>query len=287
MLDVIPNGLEKYMAFMINRNLVFIDRMQFINSSLDSLVKTLKDEDFKYLSSYFNSKCLKVVKEKGVYPYEYMNSFKKFDETKLPSKDKLFSSLKNEGIINKEYSSAKNIWNTFNIKNLGEYHNLCLKTDVLLLCDVFEKFINTCLNYYGLDPCHYFSSPGLSWDAMLKMTRIELELINDIDMHLFIEKGMRGGISYIAKRYSKANNKYMDDYDDTKETIFVMYFDENNLYGWAMTHFLRYGGFKWMTSKEINNINFNSVKKDSSIGYMLEVDLEYPNELHELYNESS
>ena len=93
------------------------------------------------------------------------------------------------------------------MNRMGDYHDLYLKTDVWLLTDVFEKFINMCLEYYGLDTCHYFSSPGLSWDEMLKMTEIELELISVIDMHLPIEKGMRGGISYIAKRYSKANNK--------------------------------------------------------------------------------
>ena len=165
MIDVIPNGLEKYMAFIINRNLVFIDSMQFMNSSLDSLVKNLVDEDFKYLSKEFKEfkdKDLKLLKEKGAYPYEYMHSFKKFHETELPSKSKFFSSLKNEDISESDYKKAKNIWNTFNIKNLGECHDLYLKTDVLLLCDVFEKFINTCLNYYGLDPCHYFSSPGLA-----------------------------------------------------------------------------------------------------------------------------
>ena len=88
----------------------------------------------------------------------------------------------------------------------------------MLLADVFEKFISMCLSYYKLDPCHYFSSPGLRWDAMLRMTGIELELISDIDMHLFIEKGMRGGISYIAKRHSKANNKYIKYYDSSKES---------------------------------------------------------------------
>ena len=237
-IDVIPNGLEKYMAFIIYRNLVFIDSTQFMNSSLDSLMEDLVDEDFKYLSKEFKDKDLKLLKEKGVFPYEYMNSFKKSNETELPCKNKFFSSLKNEDISEKDYEKVKDIWDTFNIKNLGEYHDLYLKTDVLLLCDVFEKFINTCLNYYGLDPCHYFSSPGLAWDAMLKITGIELELVRDIDMYLFIERAMRGGISYIAKRYSKANNKYMKDYDNTTETIYIMYFDANNLYGSAMSIYL-------------------------------------------------
>ena len=210
-----------------------------------------------------------------------MNSFKKFNETELPSKNKFFSSLKNEVISEKDYEKVKNIWKTFKIKTLGEYHDLYLKTDVLLLCDVFEKFINTRLNYYGLDPCHYFSSPGLSWDVMLNMTGIELELISNIDMHLFIEKGMRGGILYIAKRHSKANNKYVNNYDSTKENIFIMYFDVNNLYGWEMTQYLPYGNFKWMAKKEINDFDLGLIKESSLNGYILEVDLKYPSELHD------
>ena len=178
-----------------------------------------------------------------------MNSSKKFNETELPSRNKLFSSLKNEYISEKDYEKAKNIWNTFKIKTLGKYHDIYLKTDVLLLDDVFENFINTCLNYYDIDPCHYFSSPGLSWDAMLKIAKIELKLISHINTHLFIEKGMRGSMSYIAKRHSRANIKYVKNYDNTKENAFIMYFDANNLYGWAMTQYLPYGNFKWMTKK--------------------------------------
>ena len=155
----------------------------------------------------------------------------------------------------------------------------------LLLADVFEKFIKTCLDYYGLDPCHYFSSPGLSCDAILKMTGIELKLISDIVMHSFIEKGMRGGISYIATRYSKANNKCMKDYDSDKENKFVLYLDANNLYGWTMVQYLPYGGFKWLSKKEINEFDRNLVKENSSVGYILEVDLEYPSELHDLDND--
>ena len=127
----------------------------------------------------------------------------------------------------------------------------------MLLADVFETFIKTCLDYYGLDPCHYFSNPGLSWDAILKMTGIELELISDIDMYLFTEKGMRGGISYIAKTHSKVNNKYMKDYDGSEcnsieESVYIIYLDANNLYGWEMTQYLPYGGFKWLSKKEID-----------------------------------
>ena len=160
--SVIPNGLEKYMAFTINSNIVFIDSMQFMKSSLDSLVKNLMDKDFKYLSEEYSGALLGLVKEKGVYPYEYMDRFKRFNEDKLPDKCEFFSSLKDKCISKEEYDGAINIWNVFKIKTLGKYHDLYLKTDVLLLAEVFEKFIKTCLEYSKLDPCHYFSSPGLS-----------------------------------------------------------------------------------------------------------------------------
>ena len=204
--------------------------MQFMNSSLDALVKNLSDNDFKYLSEVFSDDLLQLVKPEGVYPYEYMDSFKKFSEDELPEKCKCFSSLKDECISEKDYLHSIVVWNVFKMNTMGDYHDIYLKTDVLLLTDVFEKFINTCLDYYGLDPCHYFSCPRLSWDAMLKMTEIELEFISDIDMHLFIQKGMRGGISYIAKRHSKTN-KYVKCYEQYKENKYIMYLDENNLYG--------------------------------------------------------
>ena len=134
-------------------------------------------------------------------------------------------------LVKKDYLYAIDVWNVFKMNTMGDYHDLYLKTDVLLLADVFEKFISTCLDYYGLDTCHYFSGPGLSWDAMLKMSGIKLELISDTDMHLFIEKGMRGGVSYIAKRHSRANNKYMKCYEQYKESKYGTYLDANNLYG--------------------------------------------------------
>ena len=207
---VIPNGLEKYVAFIINKNLIFIDSMQFMNSSLDCLVKTLNDSDFKELFKEFKDDLqLELVKQKGVYPYEYIDNFDKFNNCRLPAKKRFYSTLKGAGINNEDYERAKNVQNAFDMKNMGDYHDVYLKTDVLLLCDVFETFIDMCMGYYGLDPCHYFSAPGLSWDAMLKMTGVVHEHISDIDMYLFVEKGMIGGISYIGKRYAKANNKYV------------------------------------------------------------------------------
>ena len=151
------------------------------------------------------------------------------------------------------------------------------------MTDVFEKFIDTCLKYYELDPCHYFSALGLSWDAMLKMTGVKLEKISDIDQYLFIEKGTRGGIFYIAKRYAKASNKYMYDYDSNKRSTFIIYLDKNNLYGWAMSEYLPYEEFVWL--KNVDSFDVMSIDKQSDVGYLLEVDLKYPNELHELHND--
>ena len=169
------------------------------------------------------------------------------------------------------------------MKNKGNYHNHYLKKDVLLLADVFEQFIDMCMKIYRLDPCHYFSTPGLSWDTMLKMTSLKLKKISDIDKYLFIEKGLRGGISYIAKRYAKANNKYMNDYDPEKPSTFINYLDMNNLYGWTMSEYLPYGGFKWL--KNVDGFDVMSISEKSLIGYFLEVDLECSSELHELQND--
>ena len=160
-----------------------------------------------------------------------MDIFKKFSEKKLPGRCKIFSSLKDVFVSEKDFLKANNIWNVFKMNVMGDYHDLYLKTDVLLLADVFEKTFSTYVDSYGLDPCRYFSFPGLSWDAMLKMTRIELHLISDIDMHLLIEKGIRGGLSYISKRHSKANNKYTECYDSSEKSRYITYLNANKLYG--------------------------------------------------------
>ena len=202
-----------------------------MNSSLDNFVKNLSDEDFKYLVEEFDSENLELLKQKDAYPYEYMNSFERFKEKKLAARKYFYSSTKDgkigddskisDGHISvKDYLMCEKIWDKFNMKNMADYHDRYLKKDVLLSADVFEKFNSTCLKFYGLDPCHYFSNPGSSWDAMLKITGVKLEKISDIDKYLFIEKGLKGGISYIAKRYARANNKYMNDYDTKTVNIY-------------------------------------------------------------------
>ena len=157
-----------------------------------------------------------------------------------------------------------------------------MRTDVLLLADVFENFRSTCLKYYGLDPCHYYSAPGLSWDALLKMTWINLDLITDLDQQLFIEKGMRGGISTITHRHAVANNKYMKDYNPEVESSYIMYLDANNLYGWAMSKSLPFKDFKWLPPEDFILDNYTDYTRK---GVILEVDLEYPEELHHLHND--
>ena len=284
--NAIPNNMEKYMAVMLGNSLVFIDSFQFMSQSLASLVNNLPKETLKYTKEFFKKdKYINLMVKKGVYPYDYMDSFEKFNDSKLPSKEEFYSRLNDEHISDEDFTHAKKVWETFKMKDMGYYHDLYLNSDILLLADVFENFRKTCLEYYKLDPCHYFTSPGLSWDAMLKMTGIKLELMTDIDMFQFIEKGLRGGTSYIANRYGKANNPDMREYDEKEPSSYIMYLDANNLYGWAMSQYLPTGGFKWMSEKKIDELNLAEYNEDSEKGLILEVDLEYPEELHEMHND--
>ena len=225
-----------------------------------------------------------LLKAKGVYPYDYVNSIKRLKETKLPPKEAFYSKLYDEEISDEDYQHALNVWNTFSCQTLQDYHNLYLKSDVLLLADVFENFRKTCLKYYKLDPCHYYTAPGLAWDACLKLTKQELQLLTNYDMLMMFEKGIRGGMSHISKRYAEANNKYMKDFDKTKPSTFITYLDANNLYGWAMSQKLPTHGFKWI-DVEISSVLKLLEKKDTKIGYIFEVDLEYPESLWESHND--
>ncbi len=225
---------------------------------------------------FADPKSLDLLKPKGVFPYEYMTDFSKLSATSLPPKEAFYSQLTDSYISDEDYEHAQKVWEAFGCETMRDYHDLYLKTDVLLLADVMTEFRKTCKKAYGLDALHYYTSPGLAWDAMLKFTGIELDLISDQDMYLMIEKGIRGGVSSIMKRYSKANHKYLDDYDPNIPSQH-MYLDANNLYGWAMSKPQPHKNFRWIKEEEL--------KSWESKPCILEVDLEYPKELHDLHNE--
>ena len=200
-----------------------------------------------------------------------MDSFHKFEDTGLPEKEHFFSMLTGTSISDEEYHQAKLVYKEFGYLSLGQYHDLYLTSDVLLLCDVFEAFRNMCMTNYSLDPAHFFTSPGLTWQTALKMTRIKLDFLTDIDIHLFIEEGIRVGVATISHRYFKANlPEFPETYDPSKENEYIIYLDANNLYGWAMSQYLPTGNFKWLHNEDFDVF---SIEDDSPKGYILEVDL--------------
>ena len=307
-LNCIPSTEEKYISFskkikvdeykssrtgeMISLyfEIRFIDSFKFLQTSLANLVGNLQPDDFYNTKEIFSENVDQLTR-KGVYPYDYVSSNEKLSETQLPPKEEFYSKLNDEDITDDDYQHAINVWNTFKCKTIRDYHDLYLKSDVLLLSDVFENFRNTCLHHYNLDPAHYYTSPGLAWDACLKETGQELQLLHDYDMLMMFERGIRGGISHISKRYAEANNKYMKDYDPDEESTYIQYLDANNLYGWAMSQSLPTHGFKWMrdlTKETVMDILEKANHSMSNLGrkgYIFEVDLEYPHKLWKSHND--
>ena len=183
-------------------------------------------------------------------------------------------------------STLKNAWETFEIKNLGKYHDLYVQCDTFLLADIFENFRNKCIGIYELDPSHFLSVPGLAWQACLKKAKAELELLTDIDMLLMVEKGTRGRFCQAIHRHAKANNKYMKNCNKDAISSYLMYLDANNLYGWAMSQKLPMNGFKW--TKNLSQFNETFIKnynENSDIGYFLEVDIDYSEQLFNLHKD--
>ena len=263
----------------------FIDSFKFLQASLADLVKNLESSDFKNLNRVIKHNS-SLLTRKGVYPYDYVISFNKLKETKVPSKEAFYSKLYDEEISDKDYEHANNVWKTFNCQTLQDYHDLYLKTDVLLLADVFENFRKTCLKHYKLDPYHYYTAPSLAWDACLKETKEKLQLLKDYDMLMMFERGIRGGISHISKRYACANNKYMETFEETKSSTFIQYLDATNLYGWAMSQKLPTKGFNWIDVDKSKVLKLLE-KKDTNQGFIFEVDLDYPKSLWDSHNDCS
>ena len=209
-----------------------------------------------------------------------MNSWERFAETSLPDKKYFYSELISEGITDKDYAHAQKVGEVFEINNLGEYHNQHVQCDTLLLPDVFEKFRDTCIEIYELDPSHILSVPGLAWQANLKKTNIELELLTDVHMSLMIEEGIRFGMCQSAYRYAKANNEYTKNSDKSIGSSYLMSLYANNQYGWALSQKLPVNGFRWVYNVSGFNERFiKNYNENSDIGYFLEVDVENPKKL--------
>ena len=220
---------------------------------------------------------------KGVYPYENVNSWDRFEETQLPPISVFYSNLNMSSISEDDYQHAQRVWKEFGIHDLGDYHDLYLRTDVVLLANVYEAFRDTCLRHYKLDPAHFYTSPGLACCACLKCTGIKLELLTDPDMLLMFEQGIRGGITQEVRKYAAANNPYMGNkFSPNKDTTYLQYLDANNLYGWAMPQPLPTGGFKWV---DVNPNEISELATRTDKGYLLKVDVSYPKELHNQHND--
>ena len=257
--------------------------MRFMKDSLDNLSSNLCSHP--NLEKFYPDNQL--LCRKGIYPYEYMNSFDKYDETSLSPRQQFYSQLKRSHVKPEDYQHAQEVWNHYNIKTPGEYADLYQISDILHLADILENFRKICLSNYKLDQCNYYTAAGLSWDAMLKFTKVQLDYITDQFTLEFFERQIRGGLSTPIHRFAQANNKYLPNYDASKPNTFIRYIDCGNLYGYAMSQKLPTGNFHRLTQAELLQFikQFSSININGNTGYTLEVDIEYPRELHDYHSD--
>lgn len=305
-INIIPLTHENYISFSVffgKIKLIFLDSFRFLPTSLDELVNSLgksNNEDYNTFGDirpfFENDTQFQLAIRKGIFPYDYVNSKHRLNDKCLPAKKCFFSKIKNTDITQEEYEHAQKVWSEFRVQTLGEYSDIYLKIDVLLLSIVFENFRKLTFSYFGLDPASFYTAPGLSFAASLKTTKIHLKLLDDVDMNLFIEKGIRGGIVQSIHRYSKCNNVYYPPtYDATLPKIYLSYWDVNNLYGFAQCLSIPYDDFRWFSEGEVlcleneMKINRNQFKQiygqNCPKSIILEVDLSYPDEIHEEHSD--
>jgi hypothetical protein len=282
---VVATSSEKFIAFDLHY-IRIIDSCQFLSASLATLVENLHKagvEKFVHTRRHMGDS--DSLFSKGIFPYEWYDSIDKLNEKSLPPIESFYSKLNDEGISQADYLRACKLWDSLPEKTFKAYHDYYMTSDVLLLSDIFEEFRTMCLENYELDPAYYLTLPAFGWQAMLKITGIELKLITDPEKELFISSSIRGGISVISHRHAHANNPYLEGYDSSKDKSYIVYVDANNLYGDAMSQPLPFDDFEFLSENEISATDFLNVPDDSPIGYLLEVDLEYPETLHDLHND--
>ena len=285
----LPRNSNKFISIQIGP-FIFKDTYLFLDKSLDYLTRTINDEDRISLKQEFGEDNYKLLTKKGIYPYDYFDNEDKYDELQLPKKQKFFNRLDNKNISNEDYKHAISVLKTFKCKNLLDYSILYSKTDICHLSDIFQKFSDFAYKTYDLDPRHSYTLPGYSCQAMLKMTKIELELISDSDMYLLLMDTIRGIITVCNKKFVKADNIYTrklhDESSDKKVTKklktsnlseFIMYLEANNLYGHSMSKLLPYKNFKWSNDLTLDPKNLQTG--------IYEVDIEIPENLHNKFKD--
>ena len=288
-INIIPRNNEKYLSISVDK-IHMKDSLNFLNLSLGELAQNLlsKGQDqFVHVNRFITDpEQRKLMTSKGVFPYSYITSQLVLNQTALPARANFYNDLCNEHVTDDEYAFAQKVWKTFRCKTLKDYMEVYLKADVLLLADVFENFRTNCQTSYNLDPVNYYSAAHLSFDAYLLRSSIRLHLLTDINQYLFFARGIRGGFSCISKRRSRANNKYMPNYDLSSPSKYLMYLDCNNLYGYAMQQYLPYADFEWVTEGDYLNLDtLLRLAPDSEIGVVVEVTLKYPRHLHDQHQD--
>ena len=279
---VIPRNTERYLTFSIG-DVHFKDSFQFLGESLATLVKNLNTkgpEYFKNVNKFIvNPNKRKMLKQKGVFPYNYFTDITVLSEKSLPLIEAFYNDLSGTPISKEDYKFAHQVWKQFHCKTFCDYLEIYLLADVLLLADVFENFRSNCLKDYSIDPVYYFSAPHFTFDAFLFKSQVVLQLFTDVNHYLFVMKGIRGGLSMVSKRYAKANNEYVGNFNPGKIRTFLIDFDANNLYGKAMKDFLPHSGFRWMTDQELSLEYILGLPPQGEIGCIVQCDMTYPPEL--------
>ena len=220
-IKIIPKNTEKYLSFSVGC-VHFKDSYQFLSESLAILVQNLMDkgpDHFVYVNKFIkDDEQRELLKQKGIFPYNYMKDVRVLRKKYLPKKEEFFNDLTCHHITKDEYDFAQKVWDRFSCKTFQDYMEIYLLADCLLLCDVFENFRSNCLQQYNIDPCYYFSAPHFTFDAFLRHSSLTLELLSDINQYLFIIKGIRGGMSMVSKRHAVTNNKYVEGYNSSKSS---------------------------------------------------------------------
>lgn len=286
---VIPSNTEKMISISVKIDKIwlrFVDSYRMMSASLHELTQNLPHDQLVESSKLVPPEHVQLIRRKGVFPYDYITTEERFLETSLPPKEAFKNKLNDTEITQEDYDHATLVWNSLKFSSLGQYSDFYLKLDTCLLNDTLNSFRSICYEHYKLDLCHFLTAPSLTWQAMLKHTGIILELITDYDMFLMFEASIRGGLVQSSLRYAKANNPLLEcptDYNPDEPTSYLLYLDCVNLYGHSLSSSLPTGNFKWIDNAQ--TVDWSNLPPDSPFGYVMECDVEVPQNVHDKLND--